>query len=220
MVCSIFALKTEKYGHLIPNKLRMQSPLLLLHPSQKVLIIFLIKLLIIYTVLDFLYYGYVGLVDPKGTYDLSQTLIGRYNFINGITTATTYPVSGLLNLFGYSTYQYDNVVGIKNYSGIRILFPCLGIKMWIAFISLIAAYPTRQKLKVKLGYIVVGIGIIHFCNIIRMSLLTLSSRYYGSEPLHDKIFQRHHDIFNLVVGAVVLIMFYIWVKRYNKPIDV
>ncbi|HEX8547190.1 MAG TPA: archaeosortase/exosortase family protein [Cytophagaceae bacterium] len=194
----------------------MKFNLSALAPSTRNLLSFLFKLIIIYSILDFSFYSYVGLVDPKGSYDLSSTIIGKYNLIEAITTATIYPVSWLLNIFGYSTYLYNNVVGIRDFGGIKIMFPCLGIKMWIAFFSLIAAYPTKQNWKVISIFIIFGIAVIHFFNIVRMFLLALTNRYYGSDDLHDKIFQRHHDVFNLVVGAVVLMMFYIWVRQFNK----
>lgn len=183
--------------------------------SNKTLLIFFIKLVVIYFILDLCYTGYVGLVDPKGSFDFTNTL-GRFNLIDYITQATTYPVSWLLKLIGFSTYLKGNVVGIEGFRGIKILFPCLGIKMWIVFFSLIAAYPTKQNWKTVSIFLLLGIFIIHFFNIVRMFLLTLTNRYYGSESMHEIIFQRHHDVFNLVVGGVVLAMFYVWVCQFNS----
>jgi len=178
----------------------------------KPLLLFLVKAVCIYGVLTLLYMGYVGLADPKGTYDLSP-FFGDYNLIVWITEMHVYTSQMVLNLFGYSTNTPDwKTLFITGANGVRVEYACLGVELWIASIALLFAYPiaVAKPLKVKIVGSLVAIGIIFLLNIARIVSIILTNYYNHSMT------QTIHDTFNKGVYLLIILGFYLWISKFGQ----
>lgn len=176
--------------------------------ATKPLLLFLTKAVLVYSVLHYLYLGYVGLADPKGEYDFSR-FFGSFNLILLITKSLVISSEFILDIFGYETISGTKTLRIPPSGGVLIEYACLGVELWIAFITLIATYPVSisDKWKWRAFYILAGIFLIHLLNVIRVTAITLSS-YYNFKDI-DLI----HDQFNLIVYIVIFLGFLYWIKQ-------
>lgn len=167
---------------------------------------FMIRLLLIYTVLKLCFLGYVGLIDPKGDYH--SPFLAEYSLIKLILDGIIYPVVFLLQLLGYETRQGYNTVGILDANGVFIEFPCLGVEIMIALVSLIWGYPGGKK---KILYTFFGVLGVHIINIIRVLAIILTN--HNNMNMMDI----SHDLYNFISYGFVLLIFYIWMQYYGKP---
>ena len=160
------------------------------------------KFVLLYTCFTFLFQGYVGLLDPKGSY--YWPILSHADLIQLILDLLKYPISWLLQLIGYDTRMYLTGVGILHGPGAQIAFPCLGIGIMITYVSLILAYPGKNKLL----YLISGILLVHVLNIFRIFsiiLIQLSSK---------NSFEMAHTVFNLLAYSGILLLFY----RYTRKV--
>lgn len=177
----------------------------------KPLLLFFVKAVLVYTVLHYLYLGYVGLADPKGDYDWSGKF-GNFNFILIITRSLVVSSEGILNIFGYDTVSGIKTLRIVPSAGVLIEYACLGVELWIAFIALIATYPVSMpnKWKWRAFYILAGIFLIHLLNVVRVSAITLASFYSFGD------IQLIHDVFNIAVYILIFLGFLYWIKQTSN----
>ncbi|MFN6945566.1 MAG: exosortase/archaeosortase family protein [Cytophagaceae bacterium] len=172
----------------------------------KSIIIFILKAIVIYFILKYIFLGYVGLVDDGGGYH--SPFLARYSLIQLLVEIIAWPTRGILVLLGYDTFAYLNVVGIEGAAGVRILFPCLGVEMMIAWFALIFSYPSKTA---KWKAIFLGIAGIFVINIIRVLYLLLTQYHNPGVKLI-----RTHDIFNNVVYVFIFIAFMLYLRHVGK----
>ncbi|TVR77561.1 MAG: hypothetical protein EA412_10760 [Chitinophagaceae bacterium] len=118
----------------------------------------------------------------------------------------------LVHLFGYTTFSYDNVIGLEGHVGWLVTRDCLGIGSFVIFLSLILAYPAPMKLKAIFG--VAGFFMILFLNVLRIVLLTI-----GEKDFPDSLDFLHYNAFRVIVfGAIFLTwgLFFYMIKKYEK----
>jgi exosortase/archaeosortase family protein len=173
--------------------------------DNKTLIVFIIKALLIYTILYICFLGYVGLVDSKGGYH--SPFLAKYSLIQLILDSLIYPSKFIINFLGFETITNSNTLWLQNGPGVLIDFPCLGVGMMITWLSLIAAYPNGKH---KLITIILGLASIHTLNIVRIISLVFIQKHYANHNIN------HHDIFNYVVYSLIMIMFYVWINFSDK----
>jgi exosortase/archaeosortase family protein len=143
------------------------------YARHKRTLIFIIKFLSLVAVLNACYYGYVGLVDPKGSY--YSAFLARFSIIDLLTQAIIYPVKWLMGLLGYAMENHDNIIRIAGSSGVKIAFPCLGIGIMIVLVSFIISYPLKGE---KIKFIMLGLIAVHLINIARIfTILTVNHKY-------------------------------------------
>lgn len=116
----------------------------------------------------------------------------------------------LLQLTGYTVYQLNTTnITLAGGGSVNIAWACLGagaMSLWAAFI---AAHKTA--LRVKLKWIATGLMLICFINILRVVMITLSIHYHWSYIRHFDA----HSSFNIVTYAFIVLLMYIFVRRYN-----
>jgi exosortase/archaeosortase family protein len=169
--------------------------------TKKIGFIF-IKTLSIYGILSVFFYCYEGLIDSQGAY--YSAFLDQYSIIKLMTNLLIYPLMGVLKALGYTVAANGRIVWIGG-NAITIYTACLGIQVMIGYASLILGFPAKRKLI----FLIVGILVIHLLNIGRMLSILLTIKNY---PV---IVNVSHDIFTYMSYAVILVLYYIWVKKYS-----
>ncbi len=113
-----------------------------------------------------------------------------------------------LNLFGLDSYVFGKTIRITGAGGVYLDRGCLGRNLMGLFTGFIIAYP--GIIKKKLWYIPLGLVLITFINILRISGLAYIMICC---PEHMDI--NHHVIFKYTVYALIFIMWYIWIQKIN-----
>lgn len=134
----------------------------------------------------------------------------------------------LLSMFGYNaTLEYDtaiyyyNVFSLQIAGGVQtfIAFSCLGLGVSWVFATLIIS--SKGSAPKKTIFVMAGIIFIFVLNVIRMSYLTWSGRngimfttntisFFGLAELN------HHDLFNIFIYIVIILLFILWVEVYSE----
>lgn len=168
--------------------------------------LFIFFTLLIFYLLKYSFYAYVGLLDPQGEYSLP--FLAKFSLIQGILYLLVYPAGFLLNLLGFDTILTYNSVKIAGAGAVRIAFPCMGIEIMFSLIALILAYPGRNK-----GiYLIAGVVGIHIINIFRVTGLALLRHLDSNMKLPG------HDVFNFICYTFIIVLFYWWVKNFSSDL--
>jgi exosortase/archaeosortase family protein len=171
--------------------------------STKNIIILFVKTLSIYAILSVFFYGYVGILDPRGDY--YSPFLAKISLLKIILNALVYPIMGILELLGYDAVQNGNNVSIAHEKGILIYHACLGIDIMIAYVSLILGFPGKHKIK----YLLLGLIFIHVLNIVRMMSILLTIK------TNPSFIDVAHDLFNYIGYASIIALFYYWVTNHS-----
>jgi len=170
----------------------------------------IIIFLVLYFVLKYGFYLYVGFTTPGGK--LYFSFFGSYaNFPGWLTIFVSKTSAFLLKISGYSVHQLGNAnITIAGSKGVTIAWGCLGIgaiSLWLGFII-----AHRIRLKYKLKWITIGAAIIFAINIFRIDMIALSNYYKWS------YFQNFnaHTSFDTLTYVIILGMMTIFVMRYDK----
>ena len=114
-------------------------------------------------------------------------------------------------LFGFEVVTYGKTIkiidGFKAH-GIYMDRGCMGRNVLLAFAALIAVFP--GKLKHKLWYIPMGLIIITFVNVLRISGLAITAYCC---PEYSNI--NHHIIFKIAAWIVIFILWVIWFNNFS-----
>ncbi len=113
----------------------------------------------------------------------------------------------LLHLLGYKTDFVDNyVVRVKGYGGIALGNYCLGFQLmyYFAMLVVISGFPILKKVIVA----TMGILLVQGLNIFRLTGLNIIDVH-----LHDWMFISHDYIFNIVVFGILLLFYYLMLRR-------
>jgi exosortase family protein XrtF len=119
----------------------------------------------------------------------------------------------LLEVFGYPTFLEDNAtirtIGIDGTHGLWIGDPCDGIALFALFVFFIVAYPGRWLH--KLWFIPAGITLIHFLNIIRITLLCIILKAHP-----DWLEFNHTYLFQVLMYGFVFLLWFAWIRWFSK----
>jgi exosortase/archaeosortase family protein len=188
--------------------------------SMKSAILFLVKLVVFYILLDFLLWGYVGAVDPRGSYYFP--ILNHFNALIMVLSFLLYPVKFLFQLFGYDIYFYIDIykngafIGAPDLFKLHVGFPCLGFRIMTAFTSLMLAYPGYKKWL----FIPLGLFFIQCINMLRIIGIIICLFNKPESMTAHEVAELSHTYFNIAVYAVIGLYFYWWVKKYGKSVEV
>lgn len=112
-----------------------------------------------------------------------------------------------LNLMGYHTQVKDSSI-IGNNTYVHLATACLGLRlMFLLAIFIAVRFGSWRK---KLKYISIGIALIILLNCIRITWLYILLYKYRSL---DFLITDHHELFNIGINLVAIILCVIWVKN-------
>ena len=163
-------------------------------------ILFIIKFLVLYLALNLGYGLFVNHYSPNP---------------DPITFFVTQNTELLLNSLGYDTSSVQditspNVMLLEKGQAILLVYEgCNGINVFIIFISFILSF--SQLKKSMLWFIPLGLLIIHFTNLIRISLL-----FYVTKQLPDYLYFTHKYLFTAIIYVIVFVCWYVWISKVNK----
>jgi exosortase/archaeosortase family protein len=117
----------------------------------------------------------------------------------------------LLKLFGYDTYTLDNfIIRLSGGKGVRIAHDCAGhgiISFWAAYVISIDLH-----IKPKLFWLIAGLFVLWFINVLRISLLILALNLNWPMPLGVD----HHTWFNIISYLFIFAMILLLERKMNK----
>lgn len=149
-------------------------------------------------------------------YKIDDLLNFDSNLLTGFSKILSSQSNFILSIFNFQTLieiHGDMVVAkIIDYPyshGVWIGEPCNGIKVFGLFAIFILSF--KGDLIKKLIFIPIGILIIHFLNIIRITLLTYIS------AVNPYILDFNHNItFQLFIYGSMLALWYLWIIKFSK----
>lgn len=98
----------------------------------------------------------------------------------------------------------EHAFGIDGSNGILIGAPCNGLSLFILYAVFLMAYPSAWHFKA--WGIALGVLIIHVCNVLRVTGLSLISYY---SPKHLEF--NHSYTFNGIMYFVIFTLWYVWI---------
>lgn len=166
---------------------------------------FIIKFFLIFALC---YYGtkaIIGLAAPGRYYSY---FVDRYlDYVSWIKSELIIGSQLLLSLFGIDTYRVDPfILRIVKGTGVTIAYDCVGygvFSFWIAFVI-----ASADNFKKKIGWLIGGLLLLNFINIIRISLLLVALNKKWPMPLGID----HHTWFNIISYLCIFIMMYFFSK--------
>jgi len=114
-----------------------------------------------------------------------------------------------LNVLGYITFVNVHDIGIDGSHGVHIGSPCNGIDLMALFVGFILLY--RGNWKVKIIFSVIGLGIIHMLNLIRVVSLIIVAKNY---PTYLDF--NHKYTFTIILYSLIFLGWVLWVKKFSK----
>ncbi|GAB1462348.1 exosortase Y [Pedobacter sp.] len=170
------------------------------------------KFIICFIGLYLLFYGFntafIGITAKGGVY--APFLDQHLNYINWWRTFTIESTATILRWLDYTTYTNEYQLRVIGKKGFTMVYTCLGYGIMSVFAAFVFTFP--GKIKFRYGFLVLGLLIIQLLNTVRLVLLSL---YWNKKaPLFN---MDHHDLFNIVVYAVLILLVYIWLKYVSKP---
>jgi exosortase family protein XrtF len=119
----------------------------------------------------------------------------------------------VLELMGYESFISDNAtirtVGIDGTHGLWIGDPCNGLTLFALFAIFIVAYPGPWKH--KLWFIPVGITVIHFLNVMRITALCI---IVMKRP--EWLDFNHTYTFQLLMYGFIFGLWWIWIQKLSS----
>ena len=167
-------------------------------------------LLIVYAVLDYGTYAFIGVTSPNGKYYIS--FFDKYlNYVNLLRFIILSISQFWMSVLGYETNLQDAyTLKVANGASVRLVYSCLGygvISFWIAFIA-----ANKANIYFKIKWLLIGIFFILFSNTIRISVLLVAH-----ENKWPKVFDiDHHTVYNIINYALLIILIFIFQKQLLK----
>ena len=170
-----------------------------------------LRFIILFILLYLLFYGfntaYIGITAKGGFY--IPFLDQHLNYINWWRTFTIKSSATILQWMDYNVYTHNFHLKVIGKHGFTLVYTCLGYGIMSVFTAFVLAFP--GKIKSRYGFLVLGIVIIQLLNTLRLILLAL---YWDRRAPLLKI--DHHDLFNIVVYAILILLVYVWLRYVNK----
>ena len=168
-------------------------------------IYFIAKFLLIFLVLYYGTYAFIGLSEKGGYY---IEWLKHIDFVSYYRTMLLRSATHWLGVFGdYALVEGRFYLNMGGRLHIQLIYQCLGIGInafWVAFVIA----DIQSSIQRKIIWVLAGILLISILNITRIVVLAKALYYHW--PLLAKI--EHHTVYNYGLYGVVLVM----VLLYNK----
>jgi exosortase family protein XrtF len=165
--------------------------------DQKTIILFLLKFVGLYVVLNTGYGLWIASYEPMP--DPMTTLVTRHSVSMISLTEKNVTVG--------EPVSNPNVPVIDNGTAIIQVFEgCNGINVMIVFLSFVIAF--TGTLKKTLLFVGVGLLSIYIANLFRVSLLFFVAKYYP-----DNLYFFHKYLFTGLLYILVFVLWYFWVTK-------
>lgn len=159
-----------------------------------------------------LYFGtilIIGLSTPDNYY---SSFVAHYlNFIDPLRNSLLKGSKALLSIFGYRSYLTNQfTLSLQSGEAVRMVYTCIGygvLSFWGAFV-----FANKGRWQKKLKWILGGWAALWFVNVVRVSVLLISSEKNWSVPFGWD----HHTWFNIAAYMLIFFMIYLYDLNYSK----
>lgn len=138
-----------------------------LHKSEPLR--FAITFIILFLIFYYFNIGFFGITSPGNHYN--AFLADKLDYITGLRWVLLHSSAEILNWLGYTTKVNNYELLVVRHGIIRIVYTCLGLGVLSFFTAFTLAYP--KPWKPKAIFLISGILVIEFFNIIRFVVLAL-----------------------------------------------
>jgi exosortase/archaeosortase family protein len=118
------------------------------------------------------------------------------------------------NLLPLNFYLEGNEIRVLTYRGdygyVAVIPGCTSLKQWVHWLFIMLPFPGTWKH--KLWYIPAGLLIIYLTNIVRISGLAFSLKYW---PEHFDFF--HDYVFKTMFYFIIFLISLVWMEYFRKP---
>ncbi|AYL97265.1 exosortase Y [Mucilaginibacter celer] len=149
---------------------------------------------------------FFGITSPGNNY--SPFLAEHLNYIAALRQLLLNCSAQILNWLGYAAIDNNYELLVAGRGKLVVVYSCLGLGLISFFSAFVLAYPA--KLKSKIIFLVSGVLVIEFLNVMRFVLLAI---FWSKKT--ERIVD-HHTIFNIILYILIALGLYIWVKRNDK----
>ena len=165
--------------------------------------IFLLKFFGVYAAMTIVYAFYLRRFDSVLTFE-----------VDGLTQSVAHQVQWMLQILHYDCvlalheHQASVKLILEGVYVSRVVEGCNGVSVMILFTSFVVAFSGKWKRTV--GFILLGILIIHLLNVLRIALLSLALYLH---PEYDDML--HSVVFPLCIYGVVFSLWVLWVNKFS-----
>lgn len=150
---------------------------------------------------------YIGITAKGGLY--VPFLDQHFNYINWWRKFTINSAAMVLRWMDYIVYTNDYQLKVIGRHGFTMVYTCLGYGIMSVFSAFVITFPGH--IKARYVFLILGLILIQLLNTIRLIILSL---YWDKrKPL---LAIDHHDLFNMVVYTLLILVVYIWLKHPSK----
>ncbi|WP_113661863.1 exosortase Y [Pedobacter nanyangensis] len=168
---------------------------------------FIVYFILLYLLLYGFNIAFIGITAEGGLY--VPFLDQHLNYINWWRNFTINSSATVLRWMDYRVYTNDYQLKVIGRHGFTMVYSCLGYGIMSVFCAFVITFPGR--IRARYGFLVLGLVIIQLLNTLRLILLSL---YWDKRKPLFAI--DHHDLFNVVVYAILILLVYVWLKHLNK----
>lgn len=148
-----------------------------------------------------------SVMSPGARY-YNASIAEHFDYIQGLKTALIVPAVWIIKLFGFYAIHNEMDVLVVDGPHLRVNYSCLGLGVMSFLVAFIIAFPSKLKAKIKL--LIFGIVLIYVLNVLRIAALGILLGYFKSQREN---FTYHHEIFNILVYLIILLVLYLWIKK-------
>lgn len=159
----------------------------------------------------FFYFGtklVIGMSAPGGIY--VGFVHDYFDYVSMLKFSLMKGASVVARFFSYETvYEPNFLVRVINARGVIIAYDCVGygvMSFWAAFV-LSNSCPVLKKL----GWLILGLLLLWFINVIRIGLFLVAINKSWNMPLGID----HHTWFNIVAYFFIFLMIYFFEKSFK-----
>jgi exosortase/archaeosortase family protein len=167
---------------------------------------FLFTFLILFAVFYFFNLYWFAATSPTSRH-YNTFIANNLDYIKSLRLLLLNCSTGLLNFSGFTAIHDNYIMLVAGRGSIQVVYTCLGLGVMSFFAAFVIAYP--KPLKAKIIFIIAGLLILQFLNILRFMYLAVYWTKAGTTTLD------HHTLFNLFIYLIVGISIYFWMKEPN-----
>jgi len=174
------------------DKIYKQSPL-------KFLIVF-IGLFSIFYMFNIIH---IAITTPAGYYSAFVDL--HLNYISFWRKFSISSTAGILKSLGYLVHTTPYGLTVKDHSGFKLVYSCLGYGVMSCFAAFVISFPAVLMSRIK--FLLIGLAGIQALNTLRFVLIAI---FYT----HKRTVIDHHDLFNYSLYLILAISVYTWTNHH------
>ncbi len=170
--------------------------------TDKRIIVFFVKFVLIYVSLYLFNYAIIGVTSPSGIY--IEWIDKHFNYLIAFRGFLLNVSSHIMRLFGYIPTVINDGMYIAGGVGVTLALPCLGIGIIFFWWAFVLSFPQLTSHKIK--YFAVGTFVFVSLNIIRICLLSAFLSHGYNKNIN------HHLIFNIITYIAMFILIFKWIN--------